>query len=711
MAAQDVAVELYYDAAWHRVEPEVFTDQQIIIDRGQTSSESLAPRSDSLALTFNNGTDKYRPSNPTSPLYGKAGRNTPLRASVSGKVRGTVEATSWQPDRTLGFKITPPRGRAWVDVEGNGVLDRIGQWTEVLRSPFYRYHEALTTSVGYWSFEDDRGSTVPFTPTAGTRTGRLTGVTFGSQFNFAGSAPLADFANNPTTHAGGYFVPGSPTSTAGWQISWCGKYGTLPGVGELYEFFDWSTSDGTTYSLNFYNGGDLILLASKGGTTVIGSGTGTFTGVTNGTDWNKWNCFVVTGTQSGGTTTISVYWMTEDSDVFAGAYTATFTGNTSSLLSWGVGTGSAKQTVTMGHVIGTTGTADNFLSAGRVAPFKGWAGERAADRFARLCTEKNIAYTVVGSAAGSWPMGPQQTDTFYKLLEEAVRTEDGLLFDDRDQIRLAFRTRGSRYNQTAALALTYPTDVYDPFAEKIGAVDVHNRVTVSQRNGGSYEKILSTGPVGTLPAPDGVGEYRQTVDVNTAYEPYDLPVLTGWWLGRGTVETSRFSAVTVNLTERADLVTAASNVDIGDRITITGYVEYVIDLAVIGIRETIGSHERKITYTCIPGRQFLTGVYDGTTRRRDSKTTTLNAAVTSTATTLVFKTTDPGDLWRPGGGGYDVMISGEQITVPAAGMGAVTGTGPYTQTATGCTRSVNGVVKALSAGEPIHVLNPARYAL
>jgi hypothetical protein len=711
MAKTDAKVSLFYNSTYNAVEAETFVDETIKVTRGQ-GDEGAGPRPASVELTFNNQTDKYRPSNPTSPLYGLAGRNTPLRVQVGSSTRAVVEATEWSPDRTIDFRVSPPRGRATVDVAGYGLLGRINQWTDPVRSPFYTYNSTLTSSVGYWPFEDDRGSVSLFTPTAGAKSSTfLRGVTFDSQYSFGGSAPLADFANASSTTAGGFFVPGPAASTAGWQLSWAGRYGQLPGTGNLYEFMDWQTTDGTRYSLNFYNAGDLILLSSKGGVTVIGSGAGTFTGVTLGTDWNLWNHFVVTATQSGGTTTISIYWNTEGSPVFAGAYTASFSDNTSSLYSWGIGAGGALNDVTIGHVIGTSdATTDPFVYTPRLQAFTGYNGETAADRFARLMISKALSYTISGTAAQSWPMGPQPVDTFSNLLKEIAQTEDGLIFDSKSGISLTFRLRRNLYNQTPTLALSYPLDISSPFSEVLGDLGLHNRVTVSQRNGGTYESIKTTGQLSVQPPPAGVGEYRQTVDVNTYSETADLPLLSGYWLNRGTVAGSRFSAVTVELTKRPDLVTAASAVEAGDFITIDGYVEYQIRLMVIGIVETIAAMTRKIVYTCVPADLFITGVYDGTVRKYDLGTSTLNASYGSSVTTMVFKQTSALESWSTTGA-YDLLVAGEQIGIPAGGMGAVTGSGPYTQTATGITRSKNGIVKAQASGAEVHTYDPARYGL
>jgi hypothetical protein len=78
------------------------------------------------------------------------------------------------------------------------------------------------------------------------------------------------------------------------------------------------------------------------------------------------------------------------------------------------------------------------------------------------------------------------------------------------------------------------------------------------------------------------------------------------------------------------------------------------------------------------------------------------------ATAVTFTTGNSDETWSTTTP-YDVMIAGQRNTVTAMGAAALVG-GSYDQAAT-LTRGVNGVTKALAAGEPIHVANPMRYAL
>ena len=80
MAKQDVKVELFYDNQWNGIAATapVYNRDGITITRGR-QDETSQPAPMTASLTIGNKTGKYNPKNPTSELYGKIGRNTPLR--------------------------------------------------------------------------------------------------------------------------------------------------------------------------------------------------------------------------------------------------------------------------------------------------------------------------------------------------------------------------------------------------------------------------------------------------------------------------------------------------------------------------------------------------------------------------------------------------------------------------------------------------------
>lgn len=715
MPKQDIAVELYYDSGWHDLvaNDDVLADAPIVITRGD-GDESAAPRPASVSLRLANDDDLYRTSNPMSPLYGKAGVNTPLRVSVGGVVRGYALASSWQAAQDANFRQSPRRGRAWVDVQGGGLLQRVNQWTENLRSPFRQYNNTIATSIGYWPGEQERGSTTVVSDVPGVSAPVFQTIAPDSQYRPPSSGPLLDMGDN--AEIGAYFVQnGTAASTSGWQMSFA--YRLAPLVAGEQDIFDWAASDGTQYGLYLNpTTGKMLIYSSRNGVAVL---TGAATSY-SGYDWSQWTMFTIDAQYSAGTTTIWVNWVNANGST-SGFMNASFVGVPSSLLWWnasnfaGVPSGS-----TIGHVIGvptsSVAGAYNLFGLARQSAWFGYVGETAADRFARLCTQLGLSYHIYGTPALSSPMGAQPVDTFAKQLEEIEATEDGRIFDATDAAQIVFRLRNQRVNQTVALSLnaddetgftSLPREVTDD-------LPIHNVVTASQRDGADYTVTDSTSPMGTQDPPNGRGVYKQTVNVNLADPGNELPQQANWWLRRGTVNLPRFPQVTVNLAALdAASITAVERVDVGSVIEIVNFREYTLRLSVIGYTETIGTHSRAITFTCAPDQQFRSGVYDGSASyvpRYDLRSCTLSAAVGPNTTTIALAIVND-ETWSTTSA-YDLLISGELVGVPAGGMSARSGSaGAYAQTITGAVRSKNGIRKTLPAASEVHVATPGRWAL
>lgn len=711
MSKQDVAVELYYDGAWHDIAAtdDVLAGAPIVIRRGQ-GDESQAPRPAQITMELDNRDDRYRTSNPESALYGKAGRNTPCRVKVGSVVRGYVEASSLSCDQTPDFRVSPPRGRAWTDLEGGGLLQRIGQWTQPLKSPFREFNERIPGLAGYWPAEQPRGSrtlvsTVPGTSVPKGERGFF-GFAFDSQHRPLGSAPLMDVGDGAELGINFAGDP-DPDSTAGWQLSWAARYEPL-GTTEWTPMY-WDTTDGTQYALYLKPAsGEMWIYSGRGATPVLayGASYGDY-------DFTQWTLFSLDCQYSGGTSSIWVNWTNADNSESGFIHTDSWAGPTATLEWWSVtGVGNdVPPGSTMGHVIGvnTRSSVDaDLFGSDRIEAWTGYLGEIAAIRFARLCDQLGVPYYVSPRWAESAPMGPQPVEAFPEQLREIADTEDGIVHDLLDDGRIRLLCRADRYNQTPALDLT-PADLPALPREVTDDLPIHNIVTAAQRDGGEVTAEDATGPLGTQPPPDGAGEYRQTVDVNVA-DTDRLIDVANWWLGKGTVDLPRFPQVVVDLTPLgSSKIAEVEAVDVGDVITLTGFREYVIRLYVLGYTEVIETHTRRITFVCAPDQQYDVGEYDGG-RRYGSATTTLAEDLTTTETIWDIRTVDPGDVWSTTAG-YDVIVGGEVCTTTNVTAAVLSG-GYWTQTMT-CTRSVNGIVKTHATGDQIQIApaDRGRYAL
>jgi hypothetical protein len=126
---------------------------------------------------------------------------------------------------------------------------------------------------------------------------------------------------------------------------------------------------------------------------------------------------------------------------------------------------------------------------------------------------------------------------------------------------------------------------------------------------------------------------------------------------------------------------------------------------ILGIGESRQRKRYRITLTVEDATPLVLGIYDDAGSRYDSRSTTINGAHTSGDTTLDLSITYMNDWWDTAGG-YDWLVDGEKITVTS--VTAVSGTGPYTQTAT-VQRAQNGVVKAIADDTEVHLYRQVRY--
>lgn len=697
-----VTPQLFYSAAWHTVPalPEQATTQ---IDRGYADEGTVRPSK--VTVRLNNQADDLRPSNPTAAVYGLAGRNTPFQVICEASTRAVVEASGWKPDQSIDFNAATGRGVRWIDLEAQGLLRRIGQWTDPLRSAMFRQVSQFSTLTGMWPLEDARDAAQLANVTTGPD-GSFSGITLGEDEAPGGGSTTAKMSASGLMQ--GAFLPAS--NTAGWQMCWQVKLPIIPVSGIGQPVMQWFMANGNRWTISCNNAAYTVDVITQDGVSLLNSPVLFGTGA----EPNQWITMRIKASQSGGNVAYDWTWYAEGAAFLYGV-SGTYAGSVSAKRSWRVYGTTANTDAHYAFVYGTTTTAQDLLSGNVLAASNGYPGERAGTRFLRLMGEANLSGRIIGSATTTQPMGPQKPDTLMKLITECAHTEDALLFDRRDAIGVDFRTRNSRYAAAPSLALTFGTNVMAPLLENLDDLGITNNITLTNRGGGTAVAVRTTGPVSNQPPPNGVGEYKGGTEllINVASEAAQLQNLTNWYLSRGTVEGSRYLTVVVDLLAFPGLRAAACAVDIGDLITIAGRDPELIRLQVIGISEDIGTHKQALTFTCIPGAIFMAGLYDNTDRRYDSRATTLNAGVTAVATGLVLTFPTPSDAWstRAASQPYDLLVAGERIRVPIGGMGAVTGAGPYTQTVTGAVRSINGVVKAQLAGASVRVADVARYAL
>jgi hypothetical protein len=350
--------------------------------------------------------------------------------------------------------------------------------------------------------------------------------------------------------------------------------------------------------------------------------------------------------------------------------------------------------------------------ADTVAAAFGYSGETAAARITRVCAEGNIPVAIVGDPAQSTVMGPQFAEPRLAQIRDAEATDFGILTEQRDDNGLLYRTRASMYAQVPAVTIDYSAKVVaPPFEPTDDDEATRNDVTASRRDGGSFQRTLSTGPMSSQDPPAGIGQYEDEVTVNVQTDA-QLSGAASWWLSLGVLDAARFPSVTFDLSaqEIQDdpvLLDAILALDVGDRMPITNIdvadIPDDVDLIIQGYTETLTNSTWTITFNCAPGQPYQVAKFD--TARYDHAGSTLNAAVTTTSTSLALTTAAGDSLWttQVSAFPFDLNVAGERVTC----TGITGAASPQTATVV---RSVNGVVAAHAAGTTVKLWDTPRFA-
>lgn len=372
-------------------------------------------------------------------------------------------------------------------------------------------------------------------------------------------------------------------------------------------------------------------------------------------------------------------------------------------------------------MVGTANDLNNYIN-----PFDAYAGETAAARLARICTEEGLAYRIYGYPDSTQAMGAQTPNTVMSLLQQCEDTDRGMLYEPRQVLGIGYRTRESIENQTATVTLSYTAaDLGQDSSTSIEPTDddqfTRNDVTVTRNNGSSSRQTVTSGTLSTQAPPNGVGTYDYSVSLSL-YADSQTDDLAGWIAHVGTTDEPRYPSIPVNLA-RSELAGNATKfyglqaMDQGDYLAVTSPPVWLppgnIKQIVAGTRENIGGYVYNITFNCIPELPYEIGVVGtgaATDQRVDTDGSTLSTGCTSGATSISVATTTPAassiNLWTTTAGDFpfDIMVGGEQMTVTN-----ITGSSsPQTFTVT---RSVNGIVKAHSSGEAVNVYDYAIVAI
>jgi hypothetical protein len=711
-----VTVEFLIDGLWTDVTSRVMTrdgSQNITITTGR-SGEAAAIDPGRCAFQLNNRDGLFSPRNPNSPYYGKIGRNTKMRVSVPNgnakEYRFQGEIPAWP------VKWDSTGNDVWVDIEAAGILRRLSQGSTPLKSAMLREFTKPSRAsrlVAYWPCEDAVGSTSIASGLPGDPAMAITG-----SVTLAGSSTWPASDSLPLMETG-KFTGAIPTYTLDTFSSISLRFFVqtpVAGVGSTQRLASIDcTGSARRWSIWINSTGQLDLRAyDVDGTQILATGFATYSTFING-DLAQIGLELVDFLAISVTYTLTAFSITD------GTLTNIPTTNLSGSLLVNdtnlatrvtVGEDGALGDTAIGHIAVASATTAYADTGPAMVAF---AGETAGARIQRLEGEEGIAFGQIGTLSDTAAMGVQGRDKLLDLVTECATADMGLLYERWTTFGLGYRTRVSLENQDAGLALTYGPQL----AAIPEPVDddqlVTNQVTASRSGGSSAVASLDTGALSTMDPPNGVGLYDTSVTVNVQADG-DLPDQAAWRVHLGTVDEARYPQITVNLahptfTGSTTLRGQALAIRPGYRITIDDPPSWLppgpISVLVVGTSETIDFFQHIITYNCVPESPYHLAVTDADSYGWvDTDGSILAADISTTATSMLVSPTGDGGLWTTDvtDPPFDITMGGETMTVSA-----VTGSSdPQTFT---MTRSINGIVKAHTAGEDIRLADPAIVAL
>lgn len=584
----------------------------------------------------------------------------------------------------------------WARITAAGSLRRLRQGTNPIVSPLTRQLSNTADAVSYWPMEEGSDAAFFANKTAAGRPGTFSDVSPASETSLAGGGQAPSLASDqgvirlPVT-------PGVNSGGTGFSAMVFFKLSSLPAAKTRIITVSPRSGPVATYAFSVDAAGNTILEALNADASVIVSATNG-TGV-DLTEWTAWQIETDNTAGGGNTSVAGTYHQVGAVDYFSQLLTVS--GTTLS---------------NIGGMTLTGGSSTAFAHAwlGRnTLPFvtntfsrvsSGYVGELAAKRFARVCGEVGITYSIRGGTGiSSQAMGPQREAKTLDVLQACIDADYAVMAEQSSG--LEFIPKAVRWNAASVGTLS-------KVAGEIGAVPkpirddqrLKNRITASRVNGSSaiYQNdasVLRNGP------------WEDSVTLNLI-DDSTLDSQASWRVYIGTASRRRWPSVVMNFARAPQLMKLWRARQYGFRFgVITGLVQSSgnePDLIMEGFQATLDPDVWEVEMNCTDAATWAVGVWD--TNLWGAVYTTLGADITTTGTTIILSSSNVFEQWKAGVSTAHIMINGTE-EVALGTIGAVTGSGPWTQTVTGCTRSVNGVVKAHVATEPITVKNALRWTL
>lgn len=672
------------------ISPYILQENKIIIFRGRRPSNKSAVPS-TAAYTIKNPFGIFSKRNPLSPYWGQLNQQIPMRVEVN-------VGSGWNIRYTGFINELPPQQdttgtHRFMQITAAGHLRRMTQGKAKFKTAAYRGIQ-ITRPAAYWSLNTGSlitevtsdllngdsnpiESAIPFSMTANgnVRFGAVDGwpgspgkypELFGAQAYAGSLTGTIDYVGGGAGYSVGFWFrlgrSTEATSTSIGLVRWSSN-GTFGGA----QRNDSTYTDGfSVYADHFSDGTEQVVVSMQ---HPSGPAQSLQTPDTVRPMDGNWHHIHVEVDQLTPSLVRGRFYYdgtlvdTEDSATFVDAGQPT-----SIRLSW---------------FDSWNPTLDVFLepftslSIGEVAVFaqpvlgdttyvsgNGHIGEEATTRYARLCDQEGLAYSVIGSGSLSATMGPQGTGTFLEELEACEGACAGVIDEDLYS-RLRLTTPSAYYNQGLSLTI-------DKAANELLAnpkprfndddLNTRNQWEISRPFGPPAARFVELeGPLGV----NSVGLYDDGAQVNSETDTQSMNH-AAWRVSKGTVDEIRVDSATVLLATNPHLIQPMLSCDIGAQFRISNpsidLPPFPLDETLIGYTETVDPFLWQFELYGNPSLPYSVTQLNVTGSRLDSSTSTVNTAVASGATSILVTVT--GVLWEVASyTDTQILIDGELMTL------------------------------------------------
>jgi hypothetical protein len=584
---------------------------------------------------------------------------------------------------------------SWAAISCSGILSRLRQGTNPVQSPLRHQLQTTADSVSYWPMEDGVNSTSFANTVTGGKIGSFSAVTLAEDSTLAGGGPAPALAAD----TGFIALPvtgGVNSGGTGFSAMVFIKLPSLPAAKTRIVTVSPRSGPVATYAFSILPTTTTLEALDTSGAVIA---TVTNNIVTDWTQWMAWQ-LEVDNTAGGGNTSVSGAYHQVGQAVYY-AQTFNVTGTTLSNI------GGMKLTGPQGTNFAHAWLGRNtlpFVTNSFSLVSAGYAGEAAIDRWKRITSEAGLVSGVAGvSSNTSIIMGVQSEGNTMAILQSVADTDYATYVERAGGLEMI--PRDTRWNPVSLYTLSKAAgeigDIPKPVRDD---QRLKNTVTVS-RTGGSSATYADTASVARN------GTWQDSATVNEI-DDGNLSNQASWRVFVGTARRSRWPVITLNFARSPQLIYLWGRKYYGFRFGVTTGTNQFAgnepDLVMEGFQASLDPEVWTVDMNCTDARTWLVGTTDNHFFYQ-AEFTTLGASLTTTGTTLTFSISDASETWKVGASTATVIVKGEEIKLGT--VGAVSGTGPWTQVVTGCTRSMNSIVKTHASGEQVLVKNALRATL